>query len=278
MTTSHDLTLTGSTVNGTLSSFCTVLTCQPLSMVKNSIMTGKGLPGLNRGLYRGYPVNACCDMINQSIGFLANNFFAKVIMQSKPLTPGEHDLGGVFSGMVPAPLYSFCERIMIVQQVNKENPVTKKAYTIAQVVREILRLEGAKGIVRGLIPTIMRESTNFACFFGLQKSIQSETEKWIKNKHAAASVAFLISGCFAGMVTTPADLIKTNMQATLGDPSSFLKVANKLIKQNGRGAMGLFHGCLPRTMMIGSLMTTMGFFSSNIPRILPESLHTKKAI
>lgn len=272
----RELTPSGSMINGALTSFGTVLTWQPLFMVKNSIMTGAGLPAL-KSLYRGYPINACCDISNQSVAFFSNNYFATVIMKSKPLSPMEQILGGLFSGMSASPLLCLCDRIMVVQQLHKGDPVTQKMFTINQVIREILKVEGAKGFMRGFTPTVMRESTNAACFFGLQKSIKLETEKWIEDKSTASTVAYLISGLVSGVFTTPSDLVKTNMQKTIGDKSSVVEVVTGLIQKSNHGAVrALFRGCLARSGMMGCLMGTMGPLSAKIQPLLPDVLFKDK--
>ena len=268
----RELTLKGSMLNGALSSIGTITMWQPLFMIKNSIMTGAGFPAV-RSLYRGYSINACCDMTNQSVAFFSNNLFTTVIMKSKPLSSGEQILGGLFSGMMASPLLCFCDRIMVVQQLHAGDPVTKQPFTINQVIQKILKVEGARGFMRGFLPTVMRESTNAACFFGLQKTIKAETEKMIEDKKTASVVAYLISGLFSGVLTTPSDLIKTNMQKTIGDFRSVTEMTKSLIKESKSGTVrALFKGCMARSLMMGCLMATMGPLSSKTPALLPECL------
>ncbi len=250
MNNSRDLTLTGSMINGALSSFCTISCCHPLYTIKNFRQAGKGFP--------------------------RPNFFATVIMQSKPLTTKERIIGGLASGIVASPFLCICDRVVAVQQLQPKDPITKKTLTITQTVRKVLDKEGPKGLVRGLTPTTIRGSINFGCFFGLQESIQLELEKKIESKKLSRYMSFSILGCFAGVINTPVDLIKTNMQATIGDSSSSFEVANKVIKKIGRGPVGLFRGWQPRIALMGTLMPTMAFFSDNVSKALPDSLRANK--
>ncbi len=273
MTTIADLTPTGALLTGTFASFGTTLGWQPLFMIKNSIMTGKGLPQMNpKNLYRGYPINACCDMTNQSVAFFANNFFNNILLAGREQTSMEKLFGGFFSGMMAAPLLCICDRIMIVQQLNND-PITKKALALQETIKKIHQQEGFKGFFRGLAPTGMRESINAACFFGLQKVLKPQIERLIESKETASSISFLVSGLVAGTLTTPADLIKTNMQSTIGCKKNMLAVTKELINSSQHNVIrALFKGCLARTGMMGCLLLTLGTISNNLPNYLPNSL------
>ncbi len=274
MTTSRDLTLTGSLINGAASSFCTITLCQSLYTIKNFRQAGKGFPSPNM-LYTGYIANLCSDGTNQSVALFSNKYFATVIMGSKPLTPVERLIGGIGSGITAAPFLCICDRIVAVQQLHlKEGG---KPLTITQAVRTILDAEGPKGLWRGLTPTTVRGAINFSCFFGLQKPIQEEVEKRVENKKLARYMSFSILGCSAGVVNTPVDLIKTNMQKTIGVSISSFEVANQIIKESGRRPIAaLSKGWQPRIFLMGTLMPTMAFFSDNIPKMLPGPLYTNK--
>ncbi|MFI0435079.1 MAG: MC/SLC25 family protein [Parachlamydiaceae bacterium] len=275
MSNKVELTAVGSTINGSLSSLATISLCQPLFMLKNSLMTGRGLPRFNFTLYNGYFVNVICDQTNQPLAFTINNIYSTRILEGKTPTLIESILGGCISGTLISPLNSFCERIMIVQQLHPD-PQTNKALSIEQVIQKIYRIEGVKGFVKGVVPTMIRESTNAACFFGVQKILAKEFEDVFENKEKASSLAFITAGLCAGFFTFPSDLIKTILQSNLDgkENHSFKRIRAELIKQEGSNLMKhLIKGCMARTLLMGCLLGNLGFASTQIPKYLPEMFH-----
>jgi hypothetical protein len=275
MSTIADLNPIGALITGSLSSFCTITATQPIAMVKNCLMTGKGLPPLSRQLYRGYLINALCDQTNQPLAFVVNNIYYQQILHGKTATMEERILGGFLSGMLVSPLLSLCERVMIIQQLHPD-PITKKSLAIGQVMKKIYSIEGRKGFTKGVIPTIGREGINATCFFGLQPLLAEKLDALVENKEKASTIAFIASGAIAGALSTPFDLIKTITQSQLDGArgSYFKKVKAILVEEHGANlTVWLAKSCFSRTLFIGSGLGMLGFSSTFIPKLLPEAFH-----
>lgn len=274
MSSNSDLTPLGSLCVGSLSSVCSISICQPANAIKNHIMTGKGFPRPSFALYRGLRVNLMCDQTNQPLAFLINNYYYNTFLNGKQATVGEKITGGVISGTLISPLLSFCERIMIIQQLHPD-PVTKKGLSIVQVIKKIKESEGIKGFTKGVIPTAGRESINLTCFFGLQKTIEEELKKKLNNKEKASAIAFIASGTIAGALTSPLDLIKTLTQSELDGTKGgyFKKLKASLIKELGPNIPSSFlKSCLARMVLMSGLLGTLGIVSTHIPKLLPKTL------
>lgn len=275
MSTIADLNPIGALLTGSLSSFCTITVNQPISMLKNCWMTGKGLPSLSRQLYRGYPINVLCDQTNQPLAFVVNNVFYQQILQGKSATMGERIFGGFLSGALVSPLLSLCERVMIIQQLHPD-PTTKKSLLVTQVIKKICIIEGKKGLLKGIIPTVGREGINATCFFGIQPILAEKLDAFIGNKERASTIAFIASGAIAGALSTPFDLIKTITQSQLDGTkgSYFKKVKAILIKEHGANlSLWFTKSCFARTFFISSGLGTLGLASTYIPKFLPKAFY-----
>ncbi len=285
MTTSNsNLTTLGSGCNAGISSFLNISIWQPLFTVKTTVMTGKGMPCIHT-LYKGYGANLVCDITNQGTAFVANKFFTNVIMNSKPLSLSEECLGGMFSGAASAPLLSFFERIMILQQDMANNPNVSEKKSAHQLIRDIWDKEHVKGFGRGCLVTAGREAINFGCFFGLSKVLKREMEKWMPDTKLPSSIPYLFAGVIGGSLTTPFDLIKTRMQASIGSKDTASDIAFKILRQGLKAGQcitvsdvrKLFLGGSYRALTIGATMATFGPFTEKVPEFLPEFLKEKNS-
>lgn len=248
-------------VTGAVSSLGTISVCHPLFTIKTRLMSKLPFPRYHQ-IYKGYHANLMCDMSYQVVAFLGFTYFSKKIMENKPLSPKEQFLGGIFAGIVAAPLLSVLERIMILQQVHEG---LQHSGSTKQVINSIVRSEGRAGLFRGLTSTILRESISGACFFGLSQCLYSKISKVFDNATLAQSLAYQLSGAISGVLSSPFDLIKTRMQNHIG-PNEGLKQCIKEI-----GVRNLFVGSLARSCTISSTMMAMGFFSNKIQKIMPQA-------
>ena len=251
----------GSGIQGTISSFINMAAWQPLFAVKSYQMMGKGLPPLSH-LYRGYRINVLADMSNQGVAFLVFRAYSFHVYNDFPMSAHETLGAGVVAGIAAAPLQGACERVMILQQLQK-TPLS-----IMTTLNKIHLAEGACGVFRGLVPTMMRESVNTTCFFGLSQFFYGKMITLTDSVYVANSVSYLAAGIFGGILTTPADVIKTRIQSRVGKAPSISEIIKEV------GYRNLFKGGLARAGTIGATMMTLGLLSKEIPLLLPRCLHS----
>lgn len=129
---------------------------------------------------------------------------------------------------------------------SNENVVSRKSGPI-QIVGDILRTEGIKGLFRGQVSCLMREVPGNGTWFGVYELCRYQWQKYlgIERKGDLPLVYSALSGSVAGMaywaVPFPADTVKTKLQT---DPRyfglSFTSAFRKAL--NEEGAKGMYRG------------------------------------
>lgn len=263
---SSQMSLAHHFAKGALTSFCNISIFHPLFTIKTLAMAK--LPINFKHLYAGYMANLVCDITNQGFAFFSFAFFEKTISRcnQKPLTEIDHFIGGLFAGAVSSPLLSSLERVMIIQQVleNKES-LGKQKIKAQEIIKQILKKEGPQGFLKGLSPTIGRESINSCCFFGLSKFFNYRLVRITGDESHSKTLSYLLAGAVAGLLTTPFDLIKTRMQQEISPQKSSIK--NQVLDITSgkfKNVSKLYVGALPRITMLSATMLGMGFFAEKI--------------
>jgi len=121
----------------------------------------------------------------------------------------------------------------------------------------IARLEGLKGLYRGLAPSTLR-----ACFIAagevaaydisktnLRLALSSQAGAGIDEGFALHVGASLITGVIAAFVAAPFDLIKTRAMASSTD-SSIVRIVAQLVREGGF-PLSLFRGVVPAYLRLG---------------------------
>ena len=116
-------------------------------------------------------------------------------------------------------------------------------------LRKIYRAEGARGLSKGYIPTVMREGPSFFVYFASYKGLCDLLQSAGEGGELGTS-GLLIAGGFAGMLTWastyPIDVIKSRFQAdTTGKYKGVIDCFFKSYKELG---MGVFHRGLGATL------------------------------
>lgn len=130
--------------------------------------------------------------------------------------------------------------------------VIKRKSGPLQIVGEILRTEGIRGLFRGQVSCLMREVPGNGTWIGVYEFCRYQWQKYlgIERKGDLPLVYSALSGSVAGMaywaVPFPADTVKTKLQT---DPRyfgmSFIAAFRKAL--NEEGAKGMYRG-LPVTL------------------------------
>lgn len=211
-------------------------------------MTGQKRPPLPN-LYRGFSGNCLSIVPTEAIAFLVHGVAIHSFGES-PLTVS------FAAGAVSAPVATAFERIVIVQQL--------EGRSCFKSIHRLFVLEGTRGFLKGLAPMTLRESLFTGALFGFNRTFE-------KNQALTSFAA----GGFAGFLSTPADRIKTLMQADLcGHYPSFITTAKKIVLSEGFAA--LFKGATIRSSLIGAATLIMSYSKEQLPLFFPAWTIQKK--
>lgn len=122
-----------------------------------------------------------------------------------------------------------------------ENP---KYRNVFHGIKTIIGNQGFGGMYKGVVPTLLRQSTNQGVRFVVFEETQTFLQQYIAWKIA---VDFL-SGGFAGfcsvMFNNPIDVIKTNLQGLDANKGGFLGAFQHILQNEG--IPGFYKGVAPR--------------------------------
>jgi len=249
---------------GSMSGTCSTLLFQPLDVVKtrlqssatrssmfgeaSAVMTAEGLRGLWRGvlpsLYRTVP--------GVGLYFSSMHWMRYSVFQGKP-NAGQ-------SLLIGAAARTFAGSVMIPFTVVKTR-IESGAFQYRSVftaLESILRLEGLRGLTRGLGPTLARDvpfSSLYLAFYDiLKQKVASQTQLAGISPEAAHMSAGLGAGLLASLVTQPADVVKTQMQ--LGKERKISSAVASIYREGGMGGFG--KGLAPR-MLRRSVMAALAW-------------------
>ena len=130
---------------------------------------------------------------------------------------------------------------------------------ILSAFKSIVKLEGARGLASGIVPTIVRDapySGIYLLFYNKFKQMSSVTE--ILDMNTRSIVQFscgILAGAVATVIVQPADVVKTELQLKQQRVSQW-----SVIQQihSERGFRGFFVGLVPRVVR-KSLMSALAW-------------------
>ena len=118
-----------------------------------------------------------------------------------------------------------------------------------RVLRDVAAAEGALGLWRGAAPTITRAAMLNVGMLAVSEELKERLPRAGGLTAAQASVlASFAGGVCAALVSLPADMIKTRIQASGGKAGSMLGVARELFAAEGLRAF--WRGAAPYTLRI----------------------------
>lgn len=258
ITPRQEFTPTGQIAAGIFSNTIASTIMQPGFVCKTYIQNGQGLPPAH-ALFRGLIPNLIGGGFLQAVAFSANSLSQKYFPGSKTFM--QSLAISLTSGAVGAQVATMAERVMIIQQVH--------GGSVNKIIRSIISQEGLKGLFKGNVATMGRESLYITGIFTSTDFISSRLKPAIASDSKRQLAASLISGALVGFVTNPLDKIKTMMQADIkNEHSSFIKTADKIIKK--AGASGLFNGAFARMITIAGLTCALVEVKGFFPKIAPQ--------
>lgn len=132
-------------------------------------------------------------------------------------------------------------------------------------VTDIYKMEGVRGLTRGLVPTILRDAPFSGLYMmmydlirkagniviTLTDTLTPDNLEW--NKLDSALMNGLMAGCLASLVTQPMDVVKTKMQIQTSRYKTLVQACSRILKKYGpRGFfLGLGPRLLRRSLMAG---------------------------
>jgi len=151
-----------------------------------------------------------------------------------------------FAASAPAPLIiTPIERVKIIMQTQGNTPANNGKTQIIhtsplQAAKHIIKTQGFRQMFKGATPTLLRDVPGTIAFFLTYENIQAyHHSRTVVETPFATSMWALFAGGTAGImnwvVALPADVIKSRMQAGMGD--SFISVSRQVVQQGGIAAL-----------------------------------------
>lgn len=203
------------------------------------------------GLYRGLSPLLYFSIPKAAVRFTSFEYFKGIFQkgESRPLSNLEATVAGFGAGIMEAILtVTPMENVkvkFIHDQVISEKPRYRGFFHGMSV---ILKENGISGIYKGLMPTILKQSTNQAIRFLVYNFITNKLKGEDKNRKLTMFETFF-SGVLAGAASvfgnTPIDVVKTRMQGLEAHKyKNSIDCATK-IWQN-EGFLAFYKGTTPR--------------------------------
>lgn len=163
-------------------------------------------------------------------------------------------LSGLFAGFIESTLIT----------VPSETIKTKMIKNTDLTIKNIIKQEGFKGLYQGYTPTLIRQSLNQASRFFFY---QHYKEYIISKNNIFSSYHSLQGGVFAGIfsviISTPADVLKTQMQE--GETQNMKKLIKTIYKNYG--IKGFWRGSFARILRVAPGQGVMFFTYEGISNI-----------
>ncbi|KAL4223751.1 hypothetical protein ACF0H5_017217 [Mactra antiquata] len=202
-----------------------------------------------RGLYRGLPVLLYGSIPKSAVRFGTLEELKRRSCDEKGyLSPHKRFLCGLGAGVAEAIFAVTPMETVKVKFINDQTSANPKFKGFFHGVREIIRVEGFRGVYQGLTPTILKQSSNQAVRIFVMETLKH----WYRGEDHHKEVPMLINGCFgafAGLCSvyanTPVDVIKTRLQGL--DAHKYkgtIDCAIKIYKYEGLRAF--YKGTVPR--------------------------------
>ena len=242
---------------GSLSGTFSTLMFQPLDLMKTRIqqraelsMTGvfKNVVAQENilGLWRGVIPSLVRTVPGVGLYFSSMHWMKSNLCEGRPTH--------LQSVMIGSSARAFAGSVMIPFTVIKTR-FESNSYnyrTTYQAFRNIMKVEGLRGLTSGLGPTLFRDvpfSGLYLMFYEHLKSlVPTDTKHY--NPSVAHFMCGFAAGILASLVTQPADVIKTSMQLDQGN-RGLTRTVKMIYGQQGLGgfAIGLAPRMLRRTLM-----------------------------
>ncbi|KAK6914893.1 Mitochondrial substrate/solute carrier [Dillenia turbinata] len=220
--------------------------------ILRNVIASEGPGALYRGM--GAPLASVAfqnAMVFQIYAILSRSFDSSLAANDPPSYKGVA-LGGFGTGAIQSLLLSPVELVKIRLQLQLQDYSNLPCQTAARrgpidVAKSILRLEGLRGLYRGLAITTLRDAPAHGFYFWTYEYMREKLHQGCRKNNDESFRTMLIAGGLAGVSSWvccyPLDVIKTRLQAQ--SPSSLkyngiIDCFRKSVKQDGYSV--LFRG------------------------------------
>jgi len=207
-----------------------------------------------RFCYRGLPVAVTSIAPVTCVQFATNNICVNALKRirgaSKHTAPKDSDT--MISGIVAGATSSLAQAPFQLVEINQQ----RAGGNMVATAKRIVDARGMLGLYRGLSVTAVREGI-FCCGYiaiapALKRTILEKRPETSESTALAASA--VISGTFAGVLSHPADTLKTRLQGSIFDevrPSGPVEALQQL-RDSGPGSLvkKCYKGVAPRTFRL----------------------------
>jgi len=119
---------------------------------------------------------------------------------------------GIFAGACEAALVVTPQETLKTKLIHDKLSPNPKYRNVFHGIYTIARLQGFGGVYAGVVPTILKQSTNQGVRFVVFEDAQKVMNKIIPVKIAADLAAGAIAGVCSCLLNNPIDVVKTNLQ------------------------------------------------------------------
>lgn len=266
-------------ISGATAGLVEVSLCHPLDTIKTRLqLSHKNHNAINilknivqkesfMSLYKGYTAVAFGIIPKTAFRFSSFNYIKNYLHQNSNYNTNKINfISGFSSGVLEATLImnpvEVCKIKMQAQKHSLSEPhdmYNRKYTNVFQTAFEIITNEGVLGLYRGLLPTIIRQSSNqsinFTMYHYLKKNLRNyqDTEIQIYQNFLLGLTSSSISPLF----NTPIDTAKTRIQNQSANSinklnnkqySGLFDCIHKIYKYEGYRS--LWKGCFPRILRL----------------------------
>jgi len=236
------------------------------------------------GLFRGLPIVLTCAVAARAvyIGTLetSREYIAQLLKREKDHQSSilntchisDSIIASASSGLAGGIAAVSAQVLIVPMDVISQRQIVqcldeKHAIGARELVRDIVRVEGLRGLYRGFALSLFGSLPGGAAWWATYGGCQHELHSLLDNNVNAPSTSnypnlqwfsIHLFSCISAAIasatlTQPLDVIKTRLQVASGTTSSspsFEKIALDLMRENGNVMSNLYRGYLPRIMHI----------------------------
>lgn len=254
--------------------------------------------GVYRGLYAGTIPSVAAQVSENSILFLAYGMCQRVIANlsghgkvsdlSVLQNASAGSCAAFFSSFALCPTELVKCKLQSMHEMSLSSPYcNEKLPRIGpwQITKDIIRVDGVKGLYKGLVPTIAREVPGYFFFFGGHALTSYLLTPFGSPHHNLGAIGEILCGGMAGVslwvVVFPADVVKSHAQvySKSCDKLSIIETCRKI--KSEYGIIGFYRGLGPTLLRTfpatGALFlaveNTKRFLNANAPISTWESCY-----
>ena len=257
-------------IAGSLSGTCSTILLQPLDLIKTRLQQAPhtGLYSVTRNIVRDEGVRAFWTGVTPSLWRTVPGVglhFSFYQCLSSAVSADTHQLTSLQSLSVGTLSRMLAGTLLIPITVIKTrweaggDMFRYRGQGMLESLRSIVRVEGLRGLVSGLVPTIVRDAPYSGIYLLFYNNLKQVTQVSRLTSSYERSVGEFLCGLSAGAVATiivqPADVVKTELQLRQ-ERLSQLSVVRQVLRE--RGVQGFYVGLTPRIIR-KSLMSALAW-------------------